>query len=615
MADDPLIGQQLDDYRIEALLGQGGMARVYRGFDIRLERWVAIKVIEASFQQDADYIARFRREARAIGQLEHPHIVSVYRYGEANGVLYMAMRYIEGSAFDRMLATYHQEGDLIPVAEARRIIQQICLALDYAHSRGIIHRDIKPGNIMIDKQGNAYLADFGLALLADVGTRGEIFGTPHYIAPEQAISSAGAVPQSDLYAIGVILYEIFTGQVPFDAESAMDVAMMHMTEPPPPPRQIRPDLSPEVEAVILKALEKEPTDRYPTGAALVETLDQALKARMQVALPLPTSEKSIFQRVAADLAERPLPPMPAGLTPPPPPAVRPEPARPASSPPVANLAAAPPVAPAGVPPRTASDPRRRRSLLLAGLGVGILATGFLVLLLALGFFLFMQSNNTGAPVQATEPAPAGAAITTATATAVVEATSVPAATILPATQEAPPSPTPEIPPAGDGDSEPVATPASAASAPEPPAADTVQPPAADPVRYDLLIASRGEDSMLIINQGDTNFPLAALSLSNNRGEISGGALGSAQLQPGQCITFLKDKGKPKLPDESCNSILNLSLDSRAIFWKDEFDISFAGMRVASCDDDRCAISFQVMEAEPGSPQVVENREEEEKDDD
>src|SRR5262245_47616426 len=385
MANDPLIGQQLDEYRIEALLGQGGMARVYRGFDTRLERWVAIKVIDTSFQDDADYMARFSREARAIAQLEHPHIVSVYRYGEANGVLYLAMRYIEGSSFDRMLASYHQDGDLIPVAEARRIIQQICLALDYAHSRKVIHRDVKPGNIMIDKQGSAYLTDFGLALLTDVGTRGEIFGTPHYIAPEQAISSAGAVPQSDLYAIGVMLFEIFTGQLPFEADSAMDVAMMHMTEPPPPPRQLRPDLSPEVEAVILKALEKEPADRYPTGAALVEALDQALKARMQVALPLPTSEKSILQRVAVDVAERPLPPIPAGVTPPPP-VARPEPPRR----PEASLAAAQPSA-AGPASSRVAPPPQRRFLLFAGLGMGLLlVAAFLVLLLVVGLF-FLRS--------------------------------------------------------------------------------------------------------------------------------------------------------------------------------------------------------------------------------
>ena len=235
MANDPLIGKQLDEYRLDELLGQGGMARVYRALDVRLDRWVAIKVIDASFRDDADYMSRFEREAKAIAQLEHPHIVSLYRYGEVDGVLYMAMRYIEGSALNTLLKSYRQEDKLIPVAEAHRVINQVCQALDYAHGRGVIHRDIKPANIMLDKQGNAFLADFGLALISDVGTRGEIFGTPHYIAPEQAMSSASAVPQSDFYAIGVILYEMFTGELPFEADSALDIAMLHMTEPPPPP--------------------------------------------------------------------------------------------------------------------------------------------------------------------------------------------------------------------------------------------------------------------------------------------------------------------------------------------------------------------------------------------
>ncbi|MCP4601634.1 MAG: serine/threonine protein kinase, partial [Proteobacteria bacterium] len=202
--NDSLLEQQLDEYRLETLLGQGGMARVYRALDVRLNRYTAVKVIDTPFRADSDYILRFEREAQAIAQLEHPHIVSVYRYGEDDGLLYIAMQYIEGSDLGSVLDSYQQGLEFIEPKDAQRIIREVCLALDYAHSKGVVHRDIKPANIMLDEQGAVFLTDFGLALISEIGTRGEIFGSPHYISPEQAISSAGAVPQSDLYAVGII---------------------------------------------------------------------------------------------------------------------------------------------------------------------------------------------------------------------------------------------------------------------------------------------------------------------------------------------------------------------------------------------------------------------------
>lgn len=297
--EDDLLYQQLDEYRLEALLGRGGMARVYRSFDVRLKRWAAVKVIDGPFRADPDYMARFEREAQAVAQLKHPYIVGVYRYGEANGLLYIAMEYIEGASLEAGLASYHQDHQLMPPAEASQIIRPICLALDYAHSQGVIHRDVKPSNIMLNSNDQPILTDFGLALL-DYQTRGEIFGTPHYIAPEQVMSSAGAVPQSDLYSMGVVLYEIFTGSLPFEAAHPYDVAMLHLTEPPPPPRQIKPDLRPELEAVILKALAKEPADRYPNGAALANALDQALQGKTSEVLK--TSEVSSKPKISPEKA-------------------------------------------------------------------------------------------------------------------------------------------------------------------------------------------------------------------------------------------------------------------------------------------------------------------------
>jgi len=314
MAADDLIGQQLDEYRLDALLGRGGMARVYRGLDVHIKRWVAIKVIDTPFRTDSDYIMRFEREARAIAQLEHPHIVRLYRYGKANNCLYMAMQYIEGADLETVLATYREGGECIEPEDASRIVREVCLSLDYAHAKGVIHRDVKPSNIMLNKEGHAILTDFGLALLTEVGTRGKVFGSPHYISPEQAISSAVVVPQSDLYAVGIILYEMFTGELPFDAENPLDVAMLHMSEPPRPPRDLRPEISTGLETVILKALAKEPEDRYLSGAALAEALAKALRARSSLAS---ASRASIPEPVEAELSQHPLlPPIPAAVAPP-----------------------------------------------------------------------------------------------------------------------------------------------------------------------------------------------------------------------------------------------------------------------------------------------------------
>jgi len=304
--DDNLIGLQLDEYRLEELLGKGGMAAVYQGVDARLNRRVALKVIDTPYRADAEYIERFEREARAIAQLEHPHIVSLYRYGEAHGLLYMATQYIKGQDLHAHLSSYAASKEEMPPREISRITRQICQALDYAHQKGVIHRDVKPSNIMLDKEGDAYLTDFGLVLLTDLGTRGEILGSPHYLSPEQAVSSAGAVPQSDLYAIGVILYRCFTGDLPFDAEDPLDVAMQQMSQPPTPPTEINSAISPALESVILKALEKEPEKRYASGLALADALDAALKQKPETVVPpapLPVSTAK------AKPAPLPLPPV------------------------------------------------------------------------------------------------------------------------------------------------------------------------------------------------------------------------------------------------------------------------------------------------------------------
>lgn len=275
---DPLIGKQFGDYVIQSLLGRGGMARVYKGYDARLQRYAAVKVInsELATADQAEYAERFQREARAIARLNHPNIVGVYQFGEYQHGYYMAMVFIEGDDLRQILREYSARGERLPLADVLNVVQGIASALDYAHARGVIHRDVKPSNIMIDAERRPILTDFGLALSASEGTLGDTFGSAHYIAPEQAVSSAKAVPQSDLYSLGVCTFEMLTGRVPFDDPSAMSVALKHLNDPPPPLRDLVPQLSAEIEQVVLKALEKDPEMRYPQGMAFAEALAMAI---------------------------------------------------------------------------------------------------------------------------------------------------------------------------------------------------------------------------------------------------------------------------------------------------------------------------------------------------
>ncbi len=322
MAGDPLIGRQLANFRIERLLGQGGMAQVYFGHDVKLQRPVAIKVIDARYRGDVAYAERFVREARTIALWRHENIVQVYYADEQDGLYYYAMEYISGPDLAQLIAEYTSAGELMPHEDVLRIGHAVAAALDYAHAQGIIHRDIKPSNVMVASDGRVVLTDFGLALDVAQGTVGEVFGTPHYIAPEQARRSSDAVPQSDIYAWGVVLYEMLTGAVPFDDPSPTSLALQHLTTPPPPPRQINPALNKETEAVLLKALSKSPADRYQTGSALMVALERGLRAPQAASTPvemppppvevqgrlLSLSRRPIADRVARYVSETHTPP-------------------------------------------------------------------------------------------------------------------------------------------------------------------------------------------------------------------------------------------------------------------------------------------------------------------
>ncbi len=307
MSEDALLGKVLGGYRLETLLGEGGMARVYWGLEPRTRRSAAVKIMEASFRDQKDYRVRFQREAHTVARLHHPHIVELYSYGESDGNIYIVMQYIEGTDLASILHRYQGSGGRMGLEDICRLVYEIGSALDYAHQQGVIHRDVKPSNILVDQQGHATLSDFGLALQIDVGTRGEIFGTPHYIAPEQAISSAGAVPQSDQYSLGIILYEMLAGQLPFDAGSPLDTAVLHITQPPPLLRGLRPDLSPEIESVVLRALEKKPEDRYATCVDLAVELEHARRSTMPASAP--QAQMSLAECVVESMVS--LPTLPA----------------------------------------------------------------------------------------------------------------------------------------------------------------------------------------------------------------------------------------------------------------------------------------------------------------
>lgn len=298
MTHDPLIGRRLANFRIERVLGRGGMAHVYYGRDVSLQRPVAVKVIDASYRGNPNYAKRFIQEARTIATWRHENIIQIYYADNEGDLFYYAMEYVDGLDLSELLQQYAADGELMPHEDVIRIGKAVAQALDYAHNKGVIHRDIKPSNIMIATDERVILMDFGLAMDVAQGTIGEVFGSPHYISPEQARTSADAVPQSDLYSLGVVLYEMLTGSVPFDDPAPTAVALQHLTLDPPAPRELNANLNVATEQVLLKALSKDPADRYESGHDLIAALQRALDA-------LPDEN---FEMAG-------LPPLPAGMPP------------------------------------------------------------------------------------------------------------------------------------------------------------------------------------------------------------------------------------------------------------------------------------------------------------
>ncbi|NJL34779.1 MAG: protein kinase, partial [Chloroflexaceae bacterium] len=279
-AELQLIGRTLGNYIILAEAGRGGMAVVYQARDTRLDRIVALKMLLPQMAYDSAAVERFHQEARNAARLDHPHIVTIYETGELPylpGVTlhYIAMRYIDGTTARAMLL---QRGRM-SLAEATALLAQVGGALDYAHRRGLIHRDIKPSNILIGRDGTAYLSDFGLAIISGstggLTRTGTVIGTPEYMSPEQAQGQTSLTPASDVYALGIVLYELLTGALPFESDTPVGLLVARLMHEPRPLRELRDDLAPQVEQLVQRALTRDPAARFQSAGEFVAALHHA----------------------------------------------------------------------------------------------------------------------------------------------------------------------------------------------------------------------------------------------------------------------------------------------------------------------------------------------------
>jgi serine/threonine protein kinase len=583
-AYDTLIGQQLANFRIERLVGRGGMAKVYYGWDVKLERPVAIKVIDERYRGDHAYTERFVREARAVASWNHPHILQVYYAGDENGIYYFAMEYVRGLDLGKIIQHYTDAGELLPLADVLQVGRAVGMALDYAHRKGVIHRDVKPSNVLVSDDERVALADFGLALTVSQGTIGEVFGSPHYISPEQARNSSEAVPQSDLYSLGVMLYEMLVGVLPFDDPSPASLALMHLTREPPTPRLLNPEISPAVQSVLLKALSKTPAERFQTGRELVDSLEKALvefepAATQPVTMPLPPevnpftaprtrSKISIAERVTASVLDAPAD-----------------------------------TAPSKTPP---SEPARsQRYGSLANSPILKIGTGCAVLTLLVAFFLIISAASalirgagraeatppfaisvgsgtppgialndpTGSPTRGpvvglspTQPvlistSHSPTASMTYTASLTASLTPTPSSTFTPTSSETPtPTPTREL-----------------------------------DISINLLLAKNKDDSLFVVNRNETALPLEPLMLKNDAGGVLGEAWDVSLLREGECVAIWKDTGRPKQPkDVDCKIVgKRLVREAGKRFWTSNFMIYYDDVEIGSCrsSGDVCRIVY------------------------
>jgi len=273
-----LEGITLGKYRILEPLGRGGMAQVYKAYHPQLDRYMAIKILRSDLVENDEFLTRFRQEAHAVSGLRHANIVQVFDFDVQDDYYYMVMELLEGDTLRALLNDYRVRNQRMPLDQVVRIIKDVLSGLSYAHAEGITHRDIKPANIMLNKKGQAVLTDFGVAQIlgsTQHTVTGALMGTLNYMAPEQGLKGESD-NRSDIYSLGIVFYEMLTGYTPFDADTPLAILMKHLNDPLPIPTQIDPSLPSALEMIVLKALAKDPDDRFQTADEMAEALQKAV---------------------------------------------------------------------------------------------------------------------------------------------------------------------------------------------------------------------------------------------------------------------------------------------------------------------------------------------------
>jgi serine/threonine protein kinase len=306
MSPSTLEGITIGKYRLLEALGRGGMAQVYKAYHPQLDRNVAIKILRADLVEQEEFLSRFRREAHAVSGLRHTNIVQVFDFDVQDDLYYMVMELLEGDTLRAHMNEYRVRGQRMPLPEVVSILNDVLSGLAYAHSEGVIHRDIKPANIMLTKKKQAVLTDFGIAQIVgstQYTVSGALMGTLNYMAPEQGLKGL-CDSRSDIYSLGIVLYEMLTGYTPYDADTPLAILMKHLNDPLPLPSQVDPTIPAVLENVVLKALAKDPDDRFQNAREMVAALQQAtgnnLPAAVRPIVPPPSgaSQQFVFSGIS-----------------------------------------------------------------------------------------------------------------------------------------------------------------------------------------------------------------------------------------------------------------------------------------------------------------------------